>query len=161
MGGAGRIEKAHRGVSAGVSVHGSDTYWTIAKAVPMQVGGGRHVLLRTQRFHHAGTRRPGDTPRAFIWRRVKKIHPTHLVAVATLVRCRRFRSANWSPGCPRRHWCRRGGPIWTSLGGLNIPAWSLCPEMLFYLTVPVPGSTDREIADRLLPMGHRRDVRPP
>ena len=51
----------------------SDTYRTIAKAVPM-VGAAVTSLLRTQRLNTRDAAPPGDTPlRAFIWRRVKKI----------------------------------------------------------------------------------------
>ena len=133
--------------------YGSDTYWTIAKAVPMQVGAaGVTFFFVLSGFIMLWTRRPGDTPRAFIWRRVKKIYPTHLVAVATLVLVLPVPLGKLVTWLPTTALVQTWWPNWTSLGGLNIPAWSLCSEMLFYLTFPFLVPLIERIADRLLPM---------
>ncbi|WP_255450545.1 acyltransferase [Skermania sp. ID1734] len=73
----------------------------------------------------------------FYRRRILKIYPTHLVAAAMFVVVAAVpvsRIVLWLPNALLVHtWV----PKWTTVGGLNVPAWSLCAEMLFYLSFPL------------------------
>ena len=132
--------------------YGSDTYWSIAKAIPMQVGAaGVTFFFVLSGFIMLWTRRSGDTPRAFIGRRAKKIYPTHLVAVAVLLVVLPVPLSKLVTWVPTTLLVQTWWPDWTSLGGLNIPAWSLASEILFYATFPFLVPFIEKIADRLVP----------
>lgn len=81
--------------------------------------------------------RPGMSVRGFYRRRVLKIYPMHLLAALAFVLVASVplsRLVVWVPNLLLVHtWV----PKWTTVGGLNVPAWSLASEMLFYLSFPL------------------------
>lgn len=132
--------------------YGSDDYWDLARAVPMQVGAaGVTFFFVLSGFVMWWTRRPGDTPSAFIWRRVKKIYPTHLVAALLLILVIPVPLGRLGTWVPAVALIQTWWPDWTSLGGLNVPAWSLASEMLFYLTFPFLAPLIGRIRERYVP----------
>ncbi|MEU4343908.1 acyltransferase [Nocardia sp. NPDC023852] len=96
--------------------------------------------------------RPGTSTVAFLRRRALKIYPTHLVAAAAFILVAAVplsRTVAWVPNLLLIHtWV----PKWTTVGGLNVPSWSLAAEVLFYLSFPLVLPLVRRIhTDRLLP----------
>jgi peptidoglycan/LPS O-acetylase OafA/YrhL len=77
------------------------------------------------------------SPLGFYRRRVLKIYPTHLVSSVVFIVAARVpmhRLVLWVPNILLVHtWV----PKWTTLGGLNVPSWSLCSEILFYASFPL------------------------
>lgn len=133
--------------------YGSQLYWDLAEAVPMQVGGaGVTFFFVLSGFVLYWTRRPDDTARSFVWRRVKKIYPTHIVAVVALMLVIPVPLGRLDTWLPSFALVQTLWPNWTSLGGLNVPAWSLVSEMLFYVSFPVLVPWLDRIADRVLPV---------
>ncbi|WP_167485769.1 acyltransferase family protein [Nocardia terpenica] len=80
---------------------------------------------------------PGGSIRMFYRRRVLKIYPTHLVAAVAFVVVASVplsRIVVWLPNLFLVHtWV----PKWSTVGGLNVPSWSLCSEVLFYFSFPL------------------------
>jgi peptidoglycan/LPS O-acetylase OafA/YrhL len=96
--------------------------------------------------------RPGTSTVAFLRRRVLKLYPTHLVAAAVFILVAAVplsRTVVWVPNLLLIHtWI----PKWTTVGGLNVPSWSLAADMLFYLSFPLALPLVRRIrTNRLLP----------
>ncbi len=132
--------------------YGSEQYWTIAEWVPMQTGAtGVAFFFVLSGFILYWTRRSGDSPRSFIRRRIAKIYPTHLVAAALLFLIVPIPVGNLTTWLPTVALIQTWWPNWTSLGGFNIPAWSLVSEMLFYLLFPVIVPLIDKIRDRFVP----------
>lgn len=79
----------------------------------------------------------GGSTSGFYRRRALKIYPTHLACAAVFVVAASVpvhRLVLWVPNLLLVHtWA----PKWTTLGGLNVPSWSLCSEILFYATFPL------------------------
>jgi len=81
--------------------------------------------------------RPDDTPLKFYRRRVLKIFPTHWITTLMLlavVSVPMAKLVTWLPEVLLVHIYH---PQWTYLGALNVPAWSLVAEMLFYFSFPL------------------------
>ncbi|MFD1116969.1 acyltransferase family protein [Sphaerisporangium aureirubrum] len=93
--------------------------------------------------------RPGRGTGSYLRRRVVKIMPNHVVtwALAMLLFAAAF-TPNY--GLPNlflfNAWS--SDPMWW--GGANMPAWSLCSEILFYLLFPLLIIPIRKIADNRL-----------
>ncbi|GAC57676.1 putative acyltransferase [Gordonia hirsuta DSM 44140 = NBRC 16056] len=131
--------------------YGSDGYWDLAKAVPMQVGAaGVTFFFVLSGFVMWWTRRRNDTEVSFMWRRIKKIYPTHIVATVVLMLVIPIPIGRLDTWLPALALIQTWWPNWTSLGGLNVPAWSLASEMLFYLTFPFLAPLIARIPDRLV-----------
>lgn len=132
--------------------YGSERYWNMAKAVPMQVGAsGVTFFFVLSGFVLYWTRRPNDTGRAFVWRRIKKIYPTHIVATVALLAVIPIPLGRLDTWVPALLLVQTWWPNWTSLGGLNVPAWSLASEMLFYLAFPILVPLLDRIRDQYIP----------
>jgi peptidoglycan/LPS O-acetylase OafA/YrhL len=120
--------------------------------VPMQLGAaGVTFFFVLSGFIIYWSFRPGSSVIHYYWRRILKIYPTHLLAAALFVLAAQpplSRFVIWLPNVLLVHtWL----PQWTMLGGLNVPAWSLCAEILFYLLFPLTLPLIQRIrADRLL-----------
>ncbi|WP_157103925.1 acyltransferase family protein [Nocardia harenae] len=116
----------------------SETFRTIHAFVPMQLGAGGVTFF----FVLSGFvifwsyRRRGSVGR-YYQRRLLKIFPTHIVTGVVLVLIAGVplvRPVVWAPNLLLLHtWI----PKWSTVGGLNVPSWSLCAELLFYLTFPL------------------------
>ncbi|MEO9328614.1 acyltransferase family protein [Gordonia aurantiaca] len=133
--------------------YGSERYWNIAEAVPMQVGAaGVAFFFVLSGFIMYWTRRDDDTARGFIWRRVKKIYPTSIVAVILLLLVVPVPLGRTDTWVPCLFLIQTWWPNWTSLGGLNVPAWSLASEMLFYATFPFLVPLMDRIRERYVPL---------
>ncbi|MFQ6331935.1 acyltransferase family protein [Nocardia sp. CWNU-33] len=96
--------------------------------------------------------RPGTSTVAFLRRRILKLYPTHLVAAAMFILVASVplsRIVVWVPNVLLIHtWL----PKWTTVGGLNVPSWSLATDLAFYLSFPlVLPLVQRIRVDRLLP----------
>lgn len=96
--------------------------------------------------------RPGTSTVAFLRRRILKLYPTHLVAAAMFILVASVplsRIVVWVPNVLLIHtWL----PKWTTVGGLNVPSWSLATDLAFYLSFPLVLPLVRRIrVDRLLP----------
>ena len=73
----------------------------------------------------------------YVKRRVLKLYPTHLLTAVIFMVAASVPLSNlvvWLPNLLLIHtWV----PNWTTLGGLNIPSWSLVAELFFYLSFPL------------------------
>ncbi|WP_225726869.1 MULTISPECIES: acyltransferase [unclassified Nocardia] len=121
-------------------------YW-----FPMQLGAaGVTFFFVLSGFIIYWSYKPGMTVRLFYRRRVLKIYPTHLLAAAVFIAAAGpplARTVVWLPDLLLIHnWV----PKWTTVGGLNVPSWSLTSEMLFYLSFPLMLPLVRRIPARLL-----------
>ncbi|MFI1920026.1 acyltransferase family protein [Nocardia sp. NPDC020380] len=130
----------------------SELFRHIHEWVPMQLGAlGVTFFFVLSGFIIYWSFRPGTTLRAFYRRRVLKIYPTHLLAAAAFIVVASVplhRLVVWVPNLLLIHtWV----PKWTTVGGLNVPSWSLASEMLFYLSFPLLLPVIRRIpSNRLL-----------
>lgn len=116
----------------------SELFRRIHQVLPMQLGAaGVTFFFVLSGFIIYWSFRPGSSVGGFYWRRVLKIYPTHLVAAAAFVVVASVplhRLVVWLPNLALVHtWV----PKWTTVGGLNVPSWSLCAEILFYLSFPL------------------------
>ena len=129
----------------------SSTFETIHSFVPMQLGAaGVTFFFVLSGFVIYWSFRPGSSIRQFYWRRALKIYPTHIVAALVFVVAASVplsRAVVWVPNLLLVHtWV----PKWTMVGGLNVPSWSLCAEILFYACFPLALPLLRRIGtDRL------------
>ncbi|MFC4126253.1 acyltransferase family protein [Nocardia rhizosphaerae] len=116
----------------------SELFRVIHDLVPMQQGAaGVTFFFVLSGFVICWSFRHGMSVRGYYLRRLLKIYPTHLVAALVLilvVAVPLTRPVAWLPNLMLVHtWV----PRWTTLGGLNVPSWSLCAELLFYLSFPL------------------------
>ncbi|MEV0355043.1 acyltransferase [Nocardia sp. NPDC050697] len=116
----------------------SELFRTLHQWLPMQLGAaGVTFFFVLSGFIIYWSFRPGMPVRLFYRRRVLKIYPTHLVAAAAFVLVAAVplhRLVVWLPNLFLVHaWV----PKWSTVGGLNVPSWSLASEMLFYLSFPL------------------------
>lgn len=116
----------------------SELFRVIHDLVPMQQGAaGVTFFFVLSGFVICWSFRSGMSVRGYYLRRLLKIYPTHLVAALVLilvVAVPLTRPVVWLPNLGLLHtWV----PKWTTLGGLNVPSWSLCAELLFYLSFPL------------------------
>ncbi|WP_240505123.1 acyltransferase family protein [Nocardia mangyaensis] len=116
----------------------SELFRVIHDLVPMQQGAaGVTFFFVLSGFVICWSFRRGMSVRGYYLRRLLKIYPTHLIAALVLilvVAVPLTRPVVWLPNLALLHtWV----PNWTTLGGLNVPSWSLCAELLFYLSFPL------------------------
>ncbi|MGW4770775.1 acyltransferase family protein [Nocardia sp. NPDC004278] len=116
----------------------SELFRHIHQVMPMQLGAaGVTFFFVLSGFIIYWSFRPGNSVPRFYWRRVLKIYPTHLVATVAFIVIASVplsRLVVWVPNVLLIHtWV----PKWTTVGGLNVPSWSLVAEMLFYLSFPL------------------------
>ncbi|WP_327140578.1 acyltransferase family protein [Nocardia sp. NBC_01327] len=129
----------------------SELFRHIHEWVPMQLGAaGVTFFFVLSGFIIYWSFRPGMTARAFYRRRVLKIYPMHLLAAAAFIVVASVplsRLIVWVPNLLLVHtWV----PKWTTVGGLNVPSWSLASEVLFYLSFPILLPLIRRIPTRRL-----------
>ncbi|WP_345498755.1 acyltransferase family protein [Nocardia callitridis] len=130
----------------------SPLFRTIHQVVPMQFGAaGVTFFFVLSGFIIYWSFRPNSSVPRFYWRRVLKIYPTHLLAALAyigIVGVPLSRLVVWLPDLALVHnWV----PKWSTVGGLNVPTWSLCSELLFYLSFPLAMPVVRRIrGDRLV-----------
>lgn len=129
----------------------SELFRRIHQWMPMQLGAaGVTFFFVLSGFIIYWSFRPGMSIRLFYRRRVLKIYPTHLVAAAAFVLAAGVplhRLVVWLPNVLLVHaWV----PKWSTVGGLNVPSWSLASELLFYLTFPLLLPVVRRIPTRKL-----------
>ncbi|MCX4094639.1 acyltransferase family protein [Nocardia sp. alder85J] len=130
----------------------SALFRTLHGLFPMQLGAaGVAFFFVLSGFVIAWSFRPGTTVWTFYRRRALKIYPTHLAAVAVFVVAAPVpmsRPVTWLPDTLLiQAWV----PKWTTVGGLNVPSWSLCSELLFYLSFPAMLPLIRRIPRARLP----------
>lgn len=129
----------------------SSTFEAIHRFVPMQLGAaGVTFFFVLSGFVIYWSFRSGSSIPLFYWRRALKIYPTHIVAAIVFVIAASVplvRAVVWAPNLLLIHtWV----PKWTMVGGLNVPSWSLCAEVLFYACFPLALPLLRRIGtDRL------------
>lgn len=116
----------------------SELFRQVHQVMPMQLGAaGVTFFFVLSGFIIYWSFRPGGSVRWFYWRRVLKIYPTHLVAALAFIVVASVplsRAVVWVPNLALVHtWV----PKWSTVGGLNVPAWSLGAEILFYLSFPL------------------------
>ncbi|MBF6351298.1 acyltransferase [Nocardia flavorosea] len=130
----------------------SELFRQIHQLMPMQLGAaGVTFFFVLSGFIIYWSFRPGSSVPWFYWRRVLKIYPTHLVAAAAfilVVSVPLTRPVVWAPNLALVHtWV----PKWTTVGGLNVPSWSLAAEILFYLSFPLLLPLVRRIGSHRVP----------
>lgn len=81
--------------------------------------------------------RPGTSTRAFIRRRLVKIFPNHLVMWAVVMLLFAGGMVTWQVWLPNMFLLQAWFPSFEISQSLNLPAWSLCAELLFYLCFPL------------------------
>ncbi|MEV0249007.1 acyltransferase [Nocardia sp. NPDC050712] len=116
----------------------SELFRQLHALAPMQLGAaGVSFFFILSGFIIYWSFTPGSSVPRFYWRRVLKIYPTHLAAAAIFILAASVplhRAVVWAPNLLLVHtWV----PKWTMVGGLNVPAWSLASEMLFYVSFPL------------------------
>ncbi|MFJ4651866.1 acyltransferase family protein [Nocardia sp. NPDC088792] len=116
----------------------SDLFRRIHYFMPMQLGAaGVTFFFVLSGFIIYWSFKPGSSVPRFYWRRVLKIYPSHLIASAAFILAASVplhRLVVWVPNLLLVHtWF----PKSTTVGGLNVPSWSLASEMLFYLSFPI------------------------
>lgn len=129
----------------------TELFDTIHSFVPMQLGSAGvtffFVLSGFLIFWSNSELSGGRNVLYYVRRRVTKIYPMHLIALAAFILATTqfvnggvqwaldfSRLELWLPNALLIHtW----NPDWATLGGMNVPAWSLGAEMLFYLTFPL------------------------
>lgn len=116
----------------------SDLFATIHSFIPMQLGAaGVTFFFVLSGFVIYWSFRPGSSTAHFYWRRALKLYPTHFVAAIVFIVAASVplsRLVVWVPNLLLIHtWV----PKWTTVGGLNVPSWSLGAEILFYFTFPL------------------------
>ncbi|SUD47525.1 Acyltransferase family [Nocardia otitidiscaviarum] len=129
----------------------SELFRQLHNLVPMQLGAaGVTFFFVLSGFIIYWSYRPGMSVWGFYRRRVLKIYPTHVLAGVVFVVAASVplsRLVVWVPNLLLVHtWV----PKWTTVGGLNVPAWSLASEMLFYLCFPLVFPLIRRIPTRRL-----------
>lgn len=129
----------------------SELFRSIHYFVPMQMGAaGVTFFFVLSGFIIYWSFRPGSSVPRFYWRRILKIYPTHLVAAAVYIAVASVplhRLVVWVPDLLLVHtWFPKG----TTVGGLNVPSWSLAAEMLFYLSFPIMLPLIRRIPSQYL-----------
>ena len=127
----------------------SELFARIHMLVPMQLGSaGVTFFFILSGFIIYWSNSEMTDRRYFLGRRLLKIYPSHILAAvlfAVVAAVPLGRPVTWLPNLLLVHtWV----PNWTSLGGANIPSWSLVAELLFYLTFPL-----------FLPLVHRVGAR--
>ena len=80
---------------------------------------------------------PGSSVVRYCWRRILKIYPTHFAAMALFILAASVPLSRFVVWVPNLFLIHTWVPRWSMLGGLNVPAWSLCAEIVFYLTFPL------------------------
>lgn len=116
----------------------SETFRILHWFVPMQLGAaGVTFFFVLSGFVICWSFRSGSSIWQFYRRRVLKIYPTHIVAAIVLIVAASVplsRLVVWVPNLLLVHaWV----PKWTTVGGLNVPSWSLSAELLFYMSFPL------------------------
>ncbi|GAB2507800.1 acyltransferase family protein [Nocardia heshunensis] len=116
----------------------SELFRHIHEWIPMQLGAaGVTFFFVLSGFIIYWSFRPGMLKRDFYRRRVLKIWPTHLLGAAAFIVAASVplhRLVVWVPNLLLVHtWV----PKWTTVGGLNVPSWSLAAEVLFYFSFPL------------------------
>ncbi|NUS45262.1 MAG: acyltransferase [Mycobacteriaceae bacterium] len=130
----------------------SELFATLHRWIPMQLGAaGVTFFFILSGFIIYWSFPAGGSISGFYRRRMLKIFPTHLVAAVAficLASVPLHRLVVWLPNLFLVHtWA----PKSTTLGGLNVPSWSLCAEVLFYASFPVLLPLVRRIrGDRVL-----------
>lgn len=116
----------------------TETFVNIHKAIPMQLGSaGVTFFFLLSGFIIYWSSRPDDTPLKFYRRRVLKIFPTHWITTLMLLAVVSVPMAKLVTWLPEVLLVHTYHPQWTYLGALNVPAWSLVAEMLFYFSFPL------------------------
>ncbi|WP_340686938.1 acyltransferase [Amycolatopsis coloradensis] len=80
--------------------------------------------------------KPGTSARAFIRRRLVKVFPNHLVMWAAVMLLFAGGVVSWQVWLPNLFLVQSWFPTYTISQSMNVPAWSLCAELLFYLSFP-------------------------
>ena len=129
----------------------SELFRQIHTVVPMQLGSAGvtfFFILSGFLIYWSNSEVSGVSDALYYCRRrVTKIFPMHLITLVMFVLASATVTASsitwalsfdrlkvWLPNALLIHtW----NPDWAVLGGMNVPSWSLCAEMLFYLTFPL------------------------
>ena len=127
----------------------SELFARIHAVVPMQLGSaGVTFFFILSGFIIYWSNSEMTDRRYFLGRRLLKIYPSHVLAAvlfAVVAAVPLGRTVTWLPNLLLVHtWV----PNWTSLGGANIPSWSLVAELLFYLTFPLFLPLVHRVSDR-------------
>lgn len=116
----------------------TELFETIHSYVPMQLGsaGVTFFFVLSGFIIYWSNGRMTDVGR-YLKRRVAKIYPSHIVASLVFIAVASVPLSKATVWVPNLLLVHTWWPNWTTLGGLNIPAWSLVAELLFYVTFPL------------------------
>lgn len=81
--------------------------------------------------------RPTTTARSFIRRRLVKVFPNHVVMWIAVMVLFAGGVVSWRVWLPNLFLIQSWFPTYEISQAMNVPAWSLCAELLFYLTFPL------------------------
>nr|WP_296779031.1 acyltransferase [Rhodococcus sp. (in: high G+C Gram-positive bacteria)] len=116
----------------------SELFAAIHRFIPMQLGAaGVTFFFVLSGFVIYWSFRPGSSIPRFYWRRVLKLYPTHLVAAIVFILAASVPLSRFVVWVPNIFLVHTWVPKWTTVGGLNVPSWSLGAEILFYAAFPI------------------------
>lgn len=81
--------------------------------------------------------RRGTPARVFIRRRLVKIFPNHVTMWAVVMLLFAAGTVSWRVWLPNLFMLHAWFPTYTISQSINVPAWSLCAELFFYLSFPL------------------------
>lgn len=116
----------------------TELFANIHRFIPMQLGSaGVTYFFVLSGFIIYWSNSQMSSVWRYLKRRVLKLYPTHILTAVIFMVAASVPLSNlvvWLPNLLLIHtWV----PNWTTLGGLNIPAWSLVAELFFYLSFPL------------------------
>lgn len=116
----------------------SELFRTIHSFVPMQLGSaGVTFFFVLSGFIIYWSNSEMSDRTYFVGRRLLKIYPSHLVAAVLFLVVAAVPLGHLVTWLPNLLLVHTYDPVWTRLGGANVPSWSLVAELLFYCTFPL------------------------
>lgn len=108
-------------------------YWFLGAAGYM----GLSFFFVLSGFVITWSARPGTSTREYYRRRLVKVFPNHLVMWVAVMLLFAGGAVTWQVWLPNLLLIQSWFPSYKISQAMNVPAWSLCAEMLFYMSFPL------------------------